>query len=54
LAKSIKAWPNQSELAKLMMKSGWRDVTWQDLTFGIVAVHIAFRSVSVFEPNSAN
>ena len=54
LAESIKAWPNQSELAKLMMKSGWRDVTWQDLTFGIVAVHIAFRSVSVFEPNSAN
>jgi demethylmenaquinone methyltransferase/2-methoxy-6-polyprenyl-1,4-benzoquinol methylase len=45
LANSIKAWPNQSNLAKMMMKSGWQDVTWQDLTFGIVAVHIAQRSI---------
>jgi demethylmenaquinone methyltransferase/2-methoxy-6-polyprenyl-1,4-benzoquinol methylase len=45
LANSIKAWPNQSNLAKLLMKSGWQDVTWQDLTFGIVAVHIAQRSI---------
>ena len=45
LANSIKAWPNQTNLAKLLMKSGWQDVTWQDLTFGIVAVHIAQRSI---------
>lgn len=45
LAESIKAWPNQRELAQLLMKSGWQDVTWQDLSFGIVAVHIAHRAI---------
>jgi len=40
LAESIQAWPNQKDLASIMEKSGWGNIAWQDLSFGIVAVHI--------------
>jgi len=40
LAQSIQAWPNQKDLASIMEKSGWGNIAWQDLSFGIVAVHI--------------
>ena len=43
LAESIKAWPNQSSLAQIMRQAGWEAVSWQDLTFGIVAVHIGYK-----------
>jgi len=43
LAESIKAWPNQSSLAQIMRQAGWETVSWQDLTFGIVAVHIGYK-----------
>jgi len=43
LAESIQAWPNQSSLAQLMRQAGWETVSWQDLTFGIVAVHIGYK-----------
>ena len=43
LAESIQAWPNQSSLAQLMRQVGWESVSWQDLTFGIVAVHIGYK-----------
>lgn len=39
LAESIRAWPDQPELAALMARSGWRDVEWLNLTGGIVALH---------------
>lgn len=39
LAESIVAWPNQGDLAEIMEKSGWREVRWENLTFGVVAVH---------------
>jgi demethylmenaquinone methyltransferase/2-methoxy-6-polyprenyl-1,4-benzoquinol methylase len=43
LAESIQAWPNQSSLAQVMRQAGWESVSWQDLTFGIVAVHIGYK-----------
>jgi demethylmenaquinone methyltransferase/2-methoxy-6-polyprenyl-1,4-benzoquinol methylase len=39
LAESIRAWPDQAALAERMKKAGWVDVTWKNLTFGVVAVH---------------
>lgn len=43
LAESIQAWPDQRKLAEIMALAGWQKVAWQDLTFGIVAVHIGQR-----------
>jgi demethylmenaquinone methyltransferase/2-methoxy-6-polyprenyl-1,4-benzoquinol methylase len=43
LAESIQAWPNQKGLAKVMEAAGWQRVGWQDLTFGIVAIHIGHK-----------
>ena len=39
LAESIRAWPDQAELAVIMGRSGWHDVEWLNLTGGIVALH---------------
>jgi demethylmenaquinone methyltransferase/2-methoxy-6-polyprenyl-1,4-benzoquinol methylase len=39
LAESIRAWPDQAALAARMEKAGWSQVTWKNLTFGVVAVH---------------
>jgi demethylmenaquinone methyltransferase/2-methoxy-6-polyprenyl-1,4-benzoquinol methylase len=44
LAESIRAWPDQAELASTMRDSGFKSVAWQDLTFGIVAVHIGYKA----------
>jgi len=41
LAESIRAWPNQAELAAHMTAQGWENPTWVNLTGGVVAVHIA-------------
>ena len=39
LAESIRAWPDQAQLAAAMAAAGWRDVSWKNLSFGVVAVH---------------
>lgn len=39
LAESIRAWPNQQALAAKIEAAGWSQVGWQNLTFGVVAVH---------------
>jgi demethylmenaquinone methyltransferase/2-methoxy-6-polyprenyl-1,4-benzoquinol methylase len=39
LAESIRAWPNQAALAESLEKTGWSNVSWKNLTFGVVAVH---------------
>ncbi len=39
LAESIRAWPAQPVLADAMAAAGWRDVEWQNLSGGIVALH---------------
>ncbi|WP_047241267.1 demethylmenaquinone methyltransferase [Corynebacterium epidermidicanis] len=41
LADSIRAWPDQEELARRINRNGWVDAGWQNLTFGIVALHSA-------------
>jgi demethylmenaquinone methyltransferase / 2-methoxy-6-polyprenyl-1,4-benzoquinol methylase len=43
LAESIRAWPDQPELAERIGAAGWRDVAWSDLSQGIVALHRAHR-----------
>ena len=40
LAESIRAWPNQGALAAQIAAVGWGEVTWRNLTGGVVAVHI--------------
>jgi demethylmenaquinone methyltransferase/2-methoxy-6-polyprenyl-1,4-benzoquinol methylase len=39
LAESIRAWPDQPRLARLLQQAGWGRVAWRNLTGGIVAVH---------------
>ena len=41
LAESIRAWPNQQALAAKIEEAGWVDVSWVNLTGGVVAVHNA-------------
>jgi demethylmenaquinone methyltransferase / 2-methoxy-6-polyprenyl-1,4-benzoquinol methylase len=43
LAESIRAWPAQQELARLVAAAGWRDVRYRNLSGGIVALHLAER-----------
>ncbi|HEU5007195.1 MAG TPA: demethylmenaquinone methyltransferase [Jatrophihabitantaceae bacterium] len=43
LAESIRAWPGQKELGRLIADAGWRDVRYRNLTFGVVALHLAER-----------
>jgi len=42
LAESIRAWPDQRELAGDLSAAGWERVQWRDLTGGIVAIHRGF------------
>ncbi|WP_394248242.1 demethylmenaquinone methyltransferase [Arthrobacter pityocampae] len=44
LAESIRAWPNQDELAAWIRDSGWGDVAYRNLNGGIVAVHRATKA----------
>jgi demethylmenaquinone methyltransferase/2-methoxy-6-polyprenyl-1,4-benzoquinol methylase len=41
LAESIRAWPDQAELARRIADAGWSAVRWRNLTGGIVALHAA-------------
>jgi demethylmenaquinone methyltransferase/2-methoxy-6-polyprenyl-1,4-benzoquinol methylase len=43
LAESIRAWPDQRELAARITAAGWTRVAWRNLTGGIVALHRAVR-----------
>jgi demethylmenaquinone methyltransferase/2-methoxy-6-polyprenyl-1,4-benzoquinol methylase len=42
LGESIKAWPDQQGLAKMITAAGWRDVAWRNVSGGIVALHRAW------------
>jgi len=44
LAESIRAWPDQDELAGWIAESGWGDVEYRNLNGGIVAVHRATKA----------
>ena len=43
LAESIRDWPDQQGLARLMQRAGWSRVEFRNLTGGIVALHRATR-----------
>ena len=42
LAESIQAWPDQEQLAARITAAGWHDVSWRNLSGGIVALHRGF------------
>lgn len=43
LAESIRAWPDQAALAGMIGAAGWEEVSWRNLTGGIVALHRAVK-----------
>ena len=43
LAESIRAWPNQEQLAAEMSSAGWRNPSWTNLTGPVAAVHSAIK-----------
>ncbi len=50
LAESIRAWPAQAELARMVAAAGWTDVRYRNLSGGIVALHAAERPVPPVAP----
>jgi demethylmenaquinone methyltransferase/2-methoxy-6-polyprenyl-1,4-benzoquinol methylase len=57
LAESIQDWPDQAGMARLIAKAGWQDVSWRNLSGGIVALHRATKydadaTPGVESPNS--
>lgn len=44
LAESIRMHPDQETFAKLMKDCGFVDVQWQNLTFGVCALHVGMKS----------
>ena len=44
LAESIRAWPDQADLAHQISRAGWSAVRWRNLTGGIVALHAAYKA----------
>jgi demethylmenaquinone methyltransferase/2-methoxy-6-polyprenyl-1,4-benzoquinol methylase len=44
LAESIRVWPPQEELARVISAAGWTDVRYRNLSGGIVALHLAERA----------
>jgi demethylmenaquinone methyltransferase/2-methoxy-6-polyprenyl-1,4-benzoquinol methylase len=43
LAESTAAWHDQETLAGLLRQAGWESVRYRNLTFGVVALHHAWR-----------
>src|SRR6185312_7993275 len=43
LAESIRAWPDQGQLAHRIADAGWSTVRWRNLSGGIVALHAAVK-----------
>jgi demethylmenaquinone methyltransferase/2-methoxy-6-polyprenyl-1,4-benzoquinol methylase len=43
LAESIRAWPDQEQLAHRISAAGWAAVRWRNLTGGIVALHAGYK-----------
>jgi demethylmenaquinone methyltransferase/2-methoxy-6-polyprenyl-1,4-benzoquinol methylase len=46
LGETINSWPDQPSLARLITRSGWGEVAWKNMTFGVVALHHAVRAGS--------
>ena len=43
LVESIRRHPDQETLAAMMRTAGFEDVTWHNLTGGVVALHVGFK-----------
>ncbi|MCD8340458.1 MAG: class I SAM-dependent methyltransferase [Burkholderiales bacterium] len=43
LVESIRMHPDQKTLAKIIENAGWHNVSWENLTFGITALHIGHK-----------
>jgi demethylmenaquinone methyltransferase/2-methoxy-6-polyprenyl-1,4-benzoquinol methylase len=43
LPASIRTFPNQDALVELLLKAGFREVTYRNLSGGIVAIHVAIK-----------
>jgi demethylmenaquinone methyltransferase/2-methoxy-6-polyprenyl-1,4-benzoquinol methylase len=43
LAESIRAWPDQTDLGRIIKGTGWAQVAFRNLTGGVVALHRATR-----------
>ncbi|MGH3465529.1 MAG: demethylmenaquinone methyltransferase [Kribbellaceae bacterium] len=43
LAESVRAWPNQPGVARMIAAAGWDAVQWRNLSGGLVAIHRAAR-----------
>ena len=43
LADSIVAWPDQAGLAVELIDAGFENVTYKNLSFGVVAIHVGFK-----------
>ncbi|WP_449385765.1 demethylmenaquinone methyltransferase [Cellulomonas soli] len=43
LAETIREWPDQQELGRIMVRAGWSQVGFRNLSGGIVALHRAVR-----------
>ena len=54
LAESIRAWPNQDELAAWIAAEGWEDVAYRNLSGGIVAIHRAVKPMKTMKPAEAS
>ena len=44
LAESIRAWPDQRALGRRIAAAGWSEVSWRNLTGGVVALHRGVRA----------
>ncbi len=44
LSESIEAWHSQESLAALIAEAGWQNVEIRNLSFGVVAIHIATKA----------
>jgi demethylmenaquinone methyltransferase/2-methoxy-6-polyprenyl-1,4-benzoquinol methylase len=47
LSESIDAWPDQRTLAAKIEKAGYENVTFRNLSFGIVAIHLGFKPKAI-------
>ncbi len=47
LVESIRRFPNQTGFAALMQQAGFKDIRWENLSFGIAALHFGSRSHEV-------
>ena len=43
LVESIRKFPKQPEFAKMIRDAGFTEVVWEDLTFGVAAIHSGFK-----------